>query len=176
MSTSSSDASRIIQAEPLTAAGFAPFGTVLEAGDKAGRLVNQGRGQRIEGVRNLSHQEAMTPVVDLYRIDRSELPFSVSFFERHPLSSQIFTPMSCARYLVVVAPDGVDGNPDIFRAVAFLGHGAQAVCYRRGAWHAPMIALDEPALMTMLMWEAGDPWDCEEFSVGSQPGLIVQAK
>lgn len=174
MSNSSSAGSRILQAEPLTAAGFASFGTVLEAGDKPGRVVNQGRAQRIEGDRNLSHQEAMTPVVDLYRIDRSELPFSVSFFERHPLSSQIFTPMSCARYLVVVAPDDADGNPDISRAVAFLGRGMQAICYRRGTWHAPMVALDESALMTMLMWEAGDPWDCEEFSLGEQRSLIVQ--
>ena len=37
-----------------------------------------------------------------------------------------------------------------------------------------MIALDEPALMTMLMWEAGDSRDCEEFWIDEDHDLVVE--
>lgn len=176
MPSTSSTASRIIHAELLTPTRFAPFGAVLEAGENEGRLVNQGRARRIDGSRDLSHEAGTRPVVDLYRIEQSKLPFTITCFERHPLSCQIFTPMSCARFLVVVAPAEECGGPDFSRAVAFLGQGDQAVCYGRGIWHAPMVALEGPALMAMSMWEAGDDRDCEEFSLGVQQSLIVDVE
>jgi ureidoglycolate lyase len=168
-------AARTLRAQPLTAAAFASFGTVIEAGRAPGRPVNQGRGRRIEGVRDLAHEAGTTPVIDLYEIAPSQLPFAVDCLERHPLSCQIFTPMTCARYLVVVAPGDAPGRPMLSGAVAFVASGAQAVCYNRGVWHAPMIALDAPALMTMTMWEAGGSADCEEVVLSSDVGLIVEA-
>jgi ureidoglycolate lyase len=164
---------RIIRAEPLTAARFSAFGAVVEAGNQAGRLVNQGRARRLEGIRAFSHEQGTVPVVDLYQVDRSELPFKVSCFERHPLSDQVFTPIECARYLVIAAPENADGQPDLSRVSAFVGQPTQGICYRRGAWHAPMIALDTRALMSMLMWEAGDSRDCEEFWLDAGGDLIV---
>ena len=107
--------SQIIGAQPLTAERFASFGTVLEAGNRTGRLVNQGRARRLEGIRPFLQPPAMRPVVDLYQIDHSYLPFKVSCFERHPLSDQVFTPMECARYLVIVTPDDAIGQPDLSR-------------------------------------------------------------
>ena len=165
MSNDSSNRERIlVQAQPLTEACFAPFGAVIETGSDQGRLVNQNRARRIRGVHDLWHDSAAErPVLDLYRIDPSNLPFTVSCFERHPLSCQVFIPMAVTRFLVVVAPDNA-GFPDPSGMVAFIGTGMQAVHYRAGTWHAPMVALDTVAVMTMLMWETGDARDCEEAS------------
>jgi hypothetical protein len=38
-----------------------------------------------------------------------------------------------------------------------------------------MIALDAPALMTMLMWETKDSRDCEEFWLDPGADLFVEA-
>lgn len=168
-------APRVIRAEPLTAERFSAYGMVLEAGDQAGRLVNQGRARRLQGVRTFSPEPGTIPVVDLYQVDRSELPFKVSCFERHPLSDQVFTPVDCARYLVIVVPDDANGRPDMSQVSAFVAQPTQGVCYRKGTWHAPMIVLDKPALMTMLMWEAGDSRDCEEFWIEADRDVIVEA-
>jgi ureidoglycolate lyase len=166
---------RTIQAQPLSAEQFAPFGSIIEVSDKTGRLVNQGRAQRIGGTRDLAHATSTKPVVDLYRVGKSELPFKVDCLERHPLSCQIFTPMRCSRYLVIVAPADPAGKPDISHALAFIGAATQAICYGAGVWHAPMIALDDTAVMTMTMWEAGDARDCEEFWLAPEHGLTIQA-
>lgn len=158
--------SRIVRAEPLTATRFAPFGTVADAGGvDSGRSVNQGRARRVPGIGDLSHDAvAEKPVLDFYRIAPSTLPFAVTCLERHPLSSQVFVPTDGARYLVVVAAEDRQGRADLSRVAAFIGDGTQVIHYRRGTWHAPMVALDTPLLMTMLMWEVGDARDCEEFS------------
>jgi ureidoglycolate lyase len=166
---------RTIRAQPLSADAFAPFGSVIEIASRTGRPVNQGRAQRIDGTRDLGHAAGTTPMVDLYRVETSKLPFTVDCLERHPLSCQIFTPMHCARYLVIVAPTGTDDKPDLSRALAFIGNQEQAISYGAGVWHAPMIALDDSAVMTMTMWEAGDARDCEEFWLPSDQGLVVRA-
>jgi ureidoglycolate lyase len=168
-------AHRTLHAQPLSSDLFAPFGSVIEIADRTGRPVNQGRAQRIDGTRDLGHAAGTTPVVDLYRVETSELPFTVDCLERHPLSCQVFTPMRCARYLVIVAPTGTDDKPDLAGAHAFLGNREQAICYGAGVWHAPMIALDDTAVMTMTMWEAGDVRDCEEFWLTPDQGLVVKA-
>ena len=168
-------AHRTLHAQPLSADAFAPFGSVIEVGNRTGRPVNQGRAQRIDGTRDLAHAAGAAPVVDLYQVETSKLPFTVDCLERHPLSCQIFTPMRCARYLVIVAPTGADDKPDLARALAFIGNPEQAICYGAGVWHAPMIALDDIVVMTMSMWEAGDARDCEEFWLAPDHGLVVQA-
>lgn len=172
----SSSSPIVIRTLPLSAPGFAAFGTVVEAGVDAGRSVNQGRARRIRGLPDLSHDSAATrPVLDLYRIEPSTQPFDVTSFERHPLSCQVFIPMIAARFLVVVAPSDGAGQPDVAGAVAFLGSGAQAIRYRAGVWHAPMVALDAPATMAMLMWETGDARDCQEFSCPAEAAVRVVA-
>ncbi|WP_458757530.1 ureidoglycolate lyase [Afipia sp. TerB] len=168
-------AHRTLHAQPLSADLFAPFGSVIAIGNRTGRPVNQGRAQRIEGTRTLAHADGTRPVIDLYRVEASKLPFTVDCLERHPLSCQVFTPMRCARYLVIVAPADATGKPDLARALAFAGNQDQAICYGAGVWHAPMIALDDIAIMTMTMWEASDARDCEEFWLPAGEGLIVQA-
>lgn len=155
-----------IRAEQLTATRFAPFGTVAIAGGAdRGRTVNQGRAHRVPGINDLSHDAAATkPVLDFYHIAPSQLPFSITCLERHSLSSQVFVPINGMRFLIVVAAESPNGLPDLTRIAAFIGDGRQVVHYRSGIWHAPMVALDAPAIMTMLMWETGDARDCEEFS------------
>lgn len=161
--TEPATAPRRVLAQALTAAAFAPFGSLASVDAMGGHLVNQDRARRIPGLGDLRHDPAATrPVLDVYRIAPSPLPFTVACFERHVLTSQVFVPVRCARLLVVVAPDRADGQPDIDRALAFIGDGRTVVHYRAGVWHSPLVALDDTALLTMLMWEAGGARDCEE--------------
>ncbi|KAG6057856.1 hypothetical protein E4U17_000826 [Claviceps sp. LM77 group G4] len=87
--------------------------------------------------------------------------FPVRILERHPFTTQTFSPLaSTARaYLVIVAPSlppceekarlsvpvGQDlpgrGLPDLRGLRAFVATDAQAVMYGAGTWHAPMVVL-----------------------------------
>lgn len=89
--------------------------------------------------------------------------FHVRVLERHPFTTQTFTPVtsSASTYLVIVAPsqapssrdDGLPvpvggdlpgrGLPALEGLRAFIATGAQAVTYGAGTWHAPMVVLGE---------------------------------
>ena len=148
-------------AEPLTAAAFAGFGSVVEA-IGPGRVVNEGRGLRHDGVAGLVHDTgAVAPVLAVYAVSASVWPVETGEFERHVRSAQLFVPMAGGSLLAVVAPDGADGGPDLARARAFVVPEGIGIVYAPGTWHMPLVALEAPARCAMLMWETGTAQDCE---------------
>jgi ureidoglycolate lyase len=152
-----------LRAQPLTPEAFAPFGDVVAAGVVAGAAANQGTAVRFDRAARLaSTRPGATPNLAVFRSVAKALPFEVKLLERHPCSSQAFLPMVCARYLVVVAPDGPGGEPDLDRLAAFVATSGQGINYLAGIWHHPIVALDAPADFVMLAWEDGGPQDCEE--------------
>jgi len=150
-----------LTAERLTAAAFAPFGSVVEE-IGPGRAVNEGRGLRHDGVAGLVHDTgAVAPVLAVYAISASVWPVETGEFERHVRSAQLFVPMAGDGLLAVVAPDGADGGPDVARARAFVVPAGTGIVYAPGTWHMPLVALEVPARCAMLMWETGTEQDCE---------------
>ncbi|KAJ4423641.1 hypothetical protein N0V82_001664 [Gnomoniopsis sp. IMI 355080] len=90
--------------------------------------------------------------------------FEVNILERHPYTTQTFTPLGASgsnvsvdqqRYLVIVASNrkaeslphsqtaesAVSSPPDLSELKAFIATTNQAVTYGAGTWHAPMIVL-----------------------------------
>ncbi|KAM4063892.1 ureidoglycolate lyase domain-containing protein [Hirsutella rhossiliensis] len=188
-----------VQAEPLTAASFAPFGSVVanprpdvDPGRDHGGLVlppnavsaNQGSAIQYRDVGcvcNLYDQAPSgrgEPRMSVFVCaarggggdgeDSSAVLLPIRFLERHPFTTQTFSPLrsSASTYLVVVAPSlaspgpldstlgprpanpppplpgtGGGGLPDLRRARAFVSSDAQAVTYGAGTWHAPMMVL-----------------------------------
>ncbi|KAK1750799.1 ureidoglycolate hydrolase [Echria macrotheca] len=122
--------------------------------------------------------------------------FPVRILERHPYTSQTFTPLTTnpdQRYLVIVAPSlppspadrGFPvpatapqggrplpgrGLPDTRHLRAFVATCEQAVTYAAGTWHSPMVALG-PANTAIdflvIQFANGVPIeDCQEVSLG----------
>ncbi len=143
-----------MRAEPLTAEAFAPFGDVIS---------NQGTALRFDFAARLvnlrAHAKANLCAV---HAQPQSLPLEVKLLERHPHSSQAFLPMVCGRLLVVVAPTAKDGGPDLAGLRAFTCLPGQGINYAPGTWHHPMVVLDAPAELAMLVWEDGTAGDCEE--------------
>jgi len=135
-----------IIAEPLTADAFRPFGDVIEAAGDADMIINDGRCERFHDLARLSY-DGGTAGVSLFRTRAVDVPCTVALMERHPLGSQTFMPMSAAPFLVVVAPDdaGKPGQPR-----AFLTRPHQGVSYLENVWHAPLLALEDGAIFTVI--------------------------
>lgn len=181
-------------AQPLSPAAFAPFGSVIanprpdvhpaafaaHAASLPDNAVTANQGSAIQ-YRNVSrvrdvYAEAPSArpgeaVVSLFvcaarplRRAADDDVFDVAVLERHPFTTQTFSPLasSASAYLVVVAPSlpPADGDrhlpvprdpdlpgrglPDLSRLAAFVATSAQAVTYGAGTWHAPMVVLGEP--------------------------------
>lgn len=137
-----------IVATPLTAAAFAPFGTVIEAADEPSFFINEGRcGRYHDLARPIVLDAAGHVAISIGRSDAAPMPLVPDLLERHPLGSQAFIPLDGARMLVVVAPDreGVPGEP-----VAFLSGPGQGVQYHPNTWHGVLAPLAGPAAFLIV--------------------------
>ncbi|KAF9894294.1 hypothetical protein FE257_007797 [Aspergillus nanangensis] len=125
--------------------------------------------------------------------------FDVRILERHPFTTQTFTPVDLSSqgveegeepwFLVVVAPTrkgetvtakDKDGNtvtvrdpPDLTRLRAFKARGGQAVTYGVGTWHAPMVVVGKRRVDFVVVQFANgvDDEDCQEVAFGE--GVVV---
>ena len=150
---------RELTPEPLTAEAFAPFGRVIEASDDAVRIdINQGHAIRYDRLAEIDvADEGGGGAISLFRA-RPLTDLVLKVFERHPLGSQSFVPLSERPYLVAVAPAGAFDPAGIrlFRA-----EGHQGVHYRKGVWHHFLLVLDEESDF-LVVDRAGPGDNCEE--------------
>jgi ureidoglycolate lyase len=143
-----------ITASALSAEAFAPFGDVVEAPAHAGRAYFS------TSLGNL--RPAASPKLWMLTKQPSAfLPLRIETLERHAFSSQTFVPIDIGRWLVVVAPSGAQGGPDVARARAFLPSPRQGVSYRPNVWHSGLHVFDRAARLTVFMWLDGTAADEE---------------
>eukprot|EP01104_Vermistella_antarctica_P002056 TRINITY_DN12211_c0_g1_i1.p1 TRINITY_DN12211_c0_g1~~TRINITY_DN12211_c0_g1_i1.p1 ORF type:complete len:191 (+),score=36.48 TRINITY_DN12211_c0_g1_i1:44-616(+) len=153
-------------AVPLTAEAFAPYGNVIESQNTGDKAANMNTAKRYDHVGKLENlRTSASSNLAIFRCSpNTSNPFQAKLLERHEFSSQLFSPMNAARYLVIVAePDQTKENkpPNISTFRAFIASGLQGVNYAAGTWHHPMVALDNVTDFTMLVHEDGTAADCE---------------
>jgi ureidoglycolate lyase len=154
------DALRLLVPAPLTREAFRPFGDVLDASGEADDVANCGAAQvfRDRALADFEAEGGRTRF-NIVRIAPKRLPLEIELVERHPLSSQLFSPLAGADWLVVVAPPGAL-DPEAI--AAFRTRPNQAVRYRRGVWHYPLVALGRPGdFLVVDRWGEGANLDIQ---------------
>lgn len=145
-SPESSSPNRVIVAQTLTPAAFAPFGDVIapavNGGSNSSAPINAGTAQRFDDLTQLDvSEQGGEACVAIFRTQDGThvAPYALTMFERHLLGSQSFIPMAQGRVLVVVTQGG--DAPDEDAIQAFIVEPGQGVTLRRGVWHHPMITI-----------------------------------
>jgi ureidoglycolate lyase len=130
---------RDLTPQPLTAEAFAPFGDVIEASDRARQIaINYGMTTCFDDLARIDvADQGGHAAVSLFR-GRPLDPPVLRVFERHPLGSQSFTPLSGRPFLVAVAPPGLL-QPSAVRV--FRAEPHQGVNYAKGTWHHFLLPL-----------------------------------
>jgi len=130
-----------LRMEPLTAGAFAPFGQVIEAGQLGCHYpINGGSCVRYHDLARLDPGFGGELIASVFRAQPTALPRSVAQFERHPLASQAFIPLSGRPFLVLVAPPAPRPDPQSLRL--FLADASQGVNLDRAVWHHALLALE----------------------------------
>jgi ureidoglycolate lyase len=154
---------------PLTAEAFAPFGDVIEAGDRAERIaINYGYTTRFNDLATVDVGEGHA-IVSLFR-GQPLTPPLLKVFERHPLGSQAFMPLNGRPFLVAVAPAG-DFDPA--RVTVFRATADQGVNYAKGTWHHFLLALE--AESDFLVIDRAGPGDnLDEIDLAPADQILVR--
>lgn len=135
-----------IRTEPLTAAGFAPFGDVIELKEAPDKIINQGLCGRHHDLARLDFTDGRAGI-SLFDAQPRALPYRLEMMERHPLGSQAFIPLNPTSFLVIVAADS-GGAPATPRA--FLTVPGQGINLLRNTWHGVLTPLSAPGLFAVI--------------------------
>ena len=135
-----------IEAQPITAQAFAPFGELVEPGLTLATMINDGLCARYSGLACLDAQDGHIGV-SLFQADLRPVPHTLDLLERHPMGSQCFLPLGGSSYLVIVAHDeaGRPGTPQ-----AFLAGPEQPVNIARNVWHGVLTPISGSGLFAVL--------------------------
>ena len=113
-----------IQAQPLTAEAFAPYGRVVKEDRQALQMEEGKFTARLMTVRRV--------------------PDRIDHINMHTDHSQMFVPLSGDRLVVIVAPPDVPAEPfDASKIAAFITDGKQTFIFHPGTWHIEPRALDK---------------------------------
>jgi ureidoglycolate lyase len=124
--------------EPLTKAGFAAFGDVVELDGTIPIEINQGFARRFNALATVDViNDGGSVNISLFEARPRPQPIAIKLMERHPLGTQLFMPLQDKPWLVVVCADPHD--PASYRA--FAATGRQGVNYGRNVWHHPLLIL-----------------------------------
>lgn len=170
---------KTIQAVPLTEEGYRKFGDVIEVKDKKRAIpANQGTASRFNHVAEFKNfrpamAETNVTIFDVApALGKEGGKFTLRYLEHHPYSTQSFIPMNASRYLVLVA-EGDREAPNLDTVHAFIASGTQAITYRPGVWHAPMVGLDSQIVFAMFVNESSTEGDCTVITLPSTRTIIV---
>ena len=144
---------RRLEAREITAAAFAPFGILIDAGAKSPEAINEGTTQRHSDLAALDlRSPGRDPVLGIYVARARRFPLRIGKLERHRQAAQVFLPLGAHRFVIVVA-SGEDA-PDWTRVQAFITAPGQGVSLNRGCWHHGLIALGDGDRFAVI--EGGD--------------------
>lgn len=148
----------ILRPQPLAAAGFARFGTVIEMlQGAAGRPINAGTSQRVDLIDDLQlSADSGRPMLAVFRAQARSFPLMATELECHRHGSQTFIPLTGARFVVLVAPPAQ--QPSLDAIAAFVSSGRQGVSLAPGTWHHALLALDAGDFA--VIERAADEPDC----------------
>ena len=150
---------RKITIEPLTREAFAPFGDIIEAGEKPTMMINQGKCGRHHDLAKLDFTEDGRAAISVFECHSYSLPLTLEMVERHPLGSQAFLPLNEKPFLVIVAEDD-NGKP--INLKAFETKSGQGVNYHRGTWHGVLTPLAGGTQYFAVVDRVGDGGNLEE--------------
>jgi len=130
--------------------------------------INYGQTERYHDLATIDvAQNGGKTLVNIFRSTPLATPIKIEIMERHPLSSQMFMPLSDTPYLVVVAPKGEFDERQIR---AFLASSNQGVNYHPGTWHHYSLALGGVSDF-LVIDRGGDGDNCDEVRLATS--LII---
>ena len=146
----------------LTQKSFAEYGDVIDIEYHNDiKSINYGMTDRYHNLAKLDLLEGNgTPLFNIFKARPVNYPFKIQMLERHPISSQLFYPMSDQPFLVLVAnhQDSITVNT----LKLFITNGRQGINYKRNTWHHYLLAISENSGF-IVVDRGGNDKNCEEF-------------
>jgi ureidoglycolate lyase len=143
-----------LEIQPLTRAGFAPYGDVIESDERDSFFINNDMAERFHALAKVvATGKDSGAIISLVKSSKYQMPRKLDHVEHHPLGSQAFVPLDETPFIVVVGKIGKSPRPEDFQG--FITNGKQGINYHPGTWHH--VLLTPYSAMTFLCVDRAGP-------------------
>ena len=134
--------------QKITKDNFALYGDVITIKDKSSEVINNNTTQSFFDLANIEILgEDNNARLNIFNAKKRIFPLNIDMLEMHPLSSQVFLPMSNTDFLVLVAP--IDIKPDLNKIECFKVSNGDGINFKSRVWHFPLISIQDAKFITI---------------------------
>jgi ureidoglycolate hydrolase len=160
-----------VPVRPLSVSGFAPYGSVVQAGDVDDPTLNRAPGQMAFMWVHQTLAYPRSPFIAtcryVYRGARCD------YVQRHPESTVVLIPIDGKPSVVWMIPDA-DGSPDIEGAEAVLLDGHRGIAVNPGIWIRYAYPLTDTADFAYVSARVDPEEDIERFYLERDHGTVLE--
>jgi len=134
--------------QKITKDNFALYGDVITIKNKSSEVINNNTTQSFFDLANIEILgEDNNARLNIFNAKKRIFPLNIDMLEMHPLSSQVFLPMSAIDFITLVTP--IDIKPDINKIECFKISNGDGINFKSGVWHFPLISIQDAKFITI---------------------------
>ena len=132
----------------ITKDNFSQYGDLITTRNKISEGINKNTTQSFFDLANIEILgEDNNARLNIFNAKKRIFPLNIDMLEMHPLSSQVFLPMSQTYFIVLVAP--IDIKPNLNKIECFKIFNGDGVNFKSGVWHFPLISTQDAQFITI---------------------------
>ena len=138
----------VLNIKKITKDNFSLYGDLISIRNKISEDINKNTTQSFFDLANIKIiGEDKNPRLNIFSAKKRSFPLVIDMLEMHPLSSQVFLPMSKSDFLVLVAP--IDIKPNLNKIQCFKVLNGDGVNFKCKVWHFPLISIHDANFITI---------------------------
>ena len=132
----------------ITKENFSLYGDLITIKNKISENINENTTQSFFDLANIEILgEDNNARLNIFNAKKRIFPLNIDMLEMHPLSSQVFLPMSKIDFIAVVTP--IDTKPDLNKIECFKISNGDGINFKSGVWHFPLISTQDAQFITI---------------------------
>ena len=137
-----------INFKEITKDNFSIYGDLITTRNKISENINKNTTQSFFDLANIEILgEDNNARLNIFNAKKRIFPLNINMLEMHPLSSQVFLPMSTTDFIALVTP--IDIKPDLNKIECFKISNGDGINFKSGVWHFPLISIQDAKFITI---------------------------
>ena len=152
-----------ININKITKENFFLYGDLISIKDKNSEGINNNTTHSYFDLANINILGEDNNVrLNIFDTKKRIFPLKIDMLEMHPLSSQVFLPMSNIDFIVIVAP--ISPKPDLNKIKIFKVSNGDGINFKPCVWHFPLISIQDAKFITIDKKDAEKNIDIYKFN------------
>jgi ureidoglycolate lyase len=127
---------------------FSLYGDLITTKNKISENINKNTTQSFFDLANIEILGKDKNVrLNIFNAKKRIFPLNIDMLEMHPLSSQVFLPISKTDFIVLVAP--INNKPDLDKVEVFKISNGDGINIKSSVWHFPLISIQDAQFITI---------------------------